>query len=213
MREWGAQFLFTSGWSHACVHWGFADSLSVRLKGFGPFVWRAGTSLCGPVLWPASRLSACTHKCNTHISARLLGSYENFTTINVIMHTHWDNYLSNDTKRFLSVFMINGMLITRSEFQWVILYIWTVVNMDTRSLAYAFLAGAHTCLQFMRAWLKIGLIKTKYVRLTVLPLHPGTTEQSQGATYHAGKLEGGTRRGWRSGRGRSDNGPRRPADK
>lgn len=69
----------------------------------------------------------------------------------------------------------------------------------------------------MTAWLKRDLIKTKNVCLTILPLPPASlpraTEESLGATYHAGRLLEGTRRGWRSGRGRSDNGPRRPAKK
>lgn len=34
------------------------------------------------------------------------------------------------------------------------------------------LGGVHTCLQFMTGRLKRELIKTKYVHLTILPLHP-----------------------------------------
>lgn len=34
------------------VRWGFADSLSVRVKGLGAFVWKADPDLCGPQLWP-----------------------------------------------------------------------------------------------------------------------------------------------------------------
>lgn len=36
-----------------CEQWGFSDSLSVRMRGLGAFVPRAGPSLCGPPLWPA----------------------------------------------------------------------------------------------------------------------------------------------------------------
>lgn len=54
------------------------------------------------------------------------------------------------------------------------------------------LAGADTCLQFMTGRLKREIIKTKYVGLTVLPLHPPrpprAVVESLGATYHAGRL-------------------------
>lgn len=46
-----------------------------------------------------------------------------------------------------------------------------------RLLVCVALGGAHTCLQFMTGRLKRELIKTKYVRLTILPLHPPPREQ------------------------------------
>lgn len=65
-------------------------------------------------------------------------------------------------------------------------------NLNIRLLVCVTLAEAHTCLQFMTGRLKRELIKTKYVCLTVLPLHPSspprTTVKSLGATYHAGRL-------------------------
>lgn len=54
--------------------------------------------------------------------------------------------------------------------------------MNIRLLVCVALARAHTCLQFMTGHLKRELIKTKYVCLTVLPLHPESAESCGGVS-------------------------------
>lgn len=64
----------------SCECRGFADSLSVRMKGLGAFVWRASPSLCGPSTLASQDLAAqrslfclctCTHTC-THSQTETL---------------------------------------------------------------------------------------------------------------------------------------------
>lgn len=57
---------------------------------------------------------------------------------------------------------------------------WHPANINVSRLVCSLLC-AHTCLQFMAGQLKRELIKTKYVNLTILPLHPPRTVVESGS--------------------------------